>query len=63
MFALNYGLSGSLTDQAINITLSAVAASIILHSISVTPLMSLYARLQAGKSGRSRSENRCHEIR
>lgn len=63
MFALNHGLTGSLADQAINITLSAVAASIILHGISVTPLMSLYARRQAGKSRRSDSENRRHEIR
>ena len=63
MFALNHGLTGSLADQAINIALSAVAASIILHGISVTPLMSLYARRQAGKSRRSDSENRRHEIR
>jgi NhaP-type Na+/H+ or K+/H+ antiporter len=63
MFALNHGLSGSPADQVINITLSAVAASIILHGISVTPLMSLYTRRQSGKSRRSRSENRRHEIR
>jgi NhaP-type Na+/H+ or K+/H+ antiporter len=63
MFALNHGLTASLADQAINITLSAVAASIILHGISVTPLMSLYAKRQAGKSRRSSLENRRHEIR
>jgi len=63
MFALNHGLTGPLAEQAINITLSAVAASIILHGISVTPLMSLYARRQAGKSRISDSENRRHEIR
>ena len=63
MFALNHGLTGSLAVQAINLTLAAVAASIILHGISVTPLMSLYARRQAGKSRRSNSENRRHDIR
>lgn len=63
MFALNHGLTGALADQAINLTLSAVAASIIVHGISVTPLMSLYARRQAGKSRRSDSENRRHDIR
>ncbi|MGB4062304.1 MAG: cation:proton antiporter [Azonexus sp.] len=63
MFALNHGLTGSLADQAINLTLSAVAASIIVHGISVTPLMSLYARRQAGKSRRSDSGNRRHDIR
>lgn len=63
MFALNHGLSGAGADLAINITLSAVATSIILHGISVTPLMALYARRQAGKSRRSGSANRRHEIR
>lgn len=63
MFALNHGLTGPLADQAINLTLSAVAASIIVHGISVTPLMSLYARRQAGKSRRSDSGNRRHDIR
>lgn len=63
MFALNHGLSGSLADQAINITLLAVAASIILHGVSVTPLMALYGRRQAGRSRRSLSENRRHDIR
>lgn len=63
MFALNHGLTGPLADQAINLTLSAVAASIILHGISVTPLMAVYARRQSGKSRRSNSKNRRHEIR
>lgn len=63
MFALNHGLTGPLADQAINLTLSAVAASIIVHGISVTPLMAVYARRQSGKSRRSNSKNRRHEIR
>lgn len=63
MFALNHGLTGAFADQAINLTLSAVAASIILHGVSVTPLMALYARRQVGKSSRSLSENRRHDIR
>jgi len=63
MFAMNHGFSGTLADQVINISLSAVAASIIVHGISVTPLMSLYARRQAGKSRRSDSGNRRRDIR
>ena len=63
MFALNHGLTGPLADQAINLTLSAVAASIIVHGISVTPLMAVYARRQSGKSRRSNAKNRRHEIR
>lgn len=63
MYALNHGLSGPWAERAINVTLTAVAASIIMHGISVTPLMALYARRQAGKSHRSSSDNRRHEIR
>lgn len=63
MFALNHGLTGAFADQAINLTLSAVAASIILHGVSVTPLMALYARRHGGKSSRSLSDNRRHDIR
>ena len=63
MFALNHGLSGPLANQAINLTLSAVAASIIVHGISVTPLMSLYVWRQSGKSRRSDSDDRRNEIR
>jgi NhaP-type Na+/H+ or K+/H+ antiporter len=44
MFALNHGLSGSLADRAITLTLTTVAVSIVVHGVSVTPLMDLYAR-------------------
>ena len=47
MFALNHGLPESLAQELIAITLTTVAASIILHGISVTPLMSGYARRKA----------------
>lgn len=57
LFALNYGLTGMVAIRAINITLSAVAASIILHGISVTPLMALYARRQHRGNRLFRSEN------
>jgi len=63
MFALTHGLSGHLAEQAINITLAAVAASIILHGVSVTPLMALYTQRQARRSRRVSAQNRRHEIR
>jgi NhaP-type Na+/H+ or K+/H+ antiporter len=44
MFALNHGLPGLLEKELIAITLTTVAASVLVHGISVTPLMSLYAR-------------------
>ncbi len=47
-FALNHGLSGPLAEQAITLTLTTVAASIVVHGISVTPLMNLYARRRRG---------------
>jgi NhaP-type Na+/H+ or K+/H+ antiporter len=44
MYAINHGLAESLAKELIAITLTTVAASILLHGISVTPLMSRYAR-------------------
>jgi NhaP-type Na+/H+ or K+/H+ antiporter len=44
MYAINHGLADPLAKELIAITLTTVAASILLHGISVTPLMSRYAR-------------------
>jgi len=44
LYAINHGLPLVLAQQLIAITLTTVAASIVVHGISVTPLMSLYAR-------------------
>lgn len=63
MYALHRGLPGPLADQAITITLTTVAASIVMHGISVTPLMNLYARRQLRKSRRIPAENRRQEPR
>lgn len=63
MFALNHGLSGYLADQATTLTLTAVAVSIVMHGISVTPLMNLYGRRKAGKSHGAPADNRRREPR
>ena len=47
VYAINHGLPLALAQHLIAITLTTVAASIVLHGISVTPLMSLYARRKA----------------
>jgi NhaP-type Na+/H+ or K+/H+ antiporter len=47
MYAINHGLPRSLADELIALTLTMVAASIVVHGISVTPLMALYARRKA----------------
>jgi NhaP-type Na+/H+ or K+/H+ antiporter len=58
MFALNHGLSGSVAADAITLTLSTVAASIIFHGVSVTPLMNLYTKRQARMSRPGAAQNR-----
>ncbi|MEP6608115.1 MAG: cation:proton antiporter [Burkholderiaceae bacterium] len=52
MYAIGQGLPMPLAEQMVSIVLTAVAASIVIHGISVTPLMNLY---QARRTGRSRS--------
>jgi NhaP-type Na+/H+ or K+/H+ antiporter len=47
MYAINHGLPLPLAEELIAITLTTVAASVLLHGISVTPLMGLYARRKA----------------
>lgn len=44
MYAINHGLPEPLAQQLIAVTLTTVVASILLHGISVTPLMNRYAR-------------------
>lgn len=42
MYAINHDLSPSLAQEIIALTLTMVAVSIVVHGISVTPLMNLY---------------------
>jgi NhaP-type Na+/H+ or K+/H+ antiporter len=44
MYAINHGLPARLADQLTSLTLSVVVASIVVHGISVTPLMAMYER-------------------
>lgn len=50
LYAIGQGLPATLTEQMLSIVLTAVAASIVVHGISVTPLMNLYS----ARGGRSR---------
>ena len=47
LYALNHGWMGTDADRMLGIVLGVVVASIFLHGISVTPLMSVYARHHA----------------
>ncbi|NNU43732.1 cation:proton antiporter [Ramlibacter montanisoli] len=44
MYAVNHGLARPLADQLIALTLSVVVTSIVVHGISVTPLMAAYEK-------------------
>jgi NhaP-type Na+/H+ or K+/H+ antiporter len=44
MYALNHGVPAAQARPLLDLTLTVVAASIVLHGISVTPLMNWYAR-------------------
>ena len=46
MYAVEHGLNEVLAAQLTAMTLTVVAISIVVHGISVTPLMNLYARVQ-----------------
>jgi NhaP-type Na+/H+ or K+/H+ antiporter len=44
MYAVNHGLDNALADQLVALTLSVVVTSIVVHGISVTPMMAAYER-------------------
>jgi NhaP-type Na+/H+ or K+/H+ antiporter len=44
MYAINHGLPSGIADQLTALTLSVVVASIVVHGVSVTPLMAMYER-------------------
>ena len=44
MYAINQGLPRELGDRLTSLTLSVVVASIVVHGISVTPLMAMYEK-------------------
>jgi len=50
MYAVNHGLAEDIAWQMTGLTLALVASSIVLHGISVTPLMALYGRRKSRDS-------------
>jgi len=63
MFALNHGLPDAFADQAVSITLTTIAVSIVVHGISVTPLMNLYAKRKQRHERQAPEEERRQESR
>ena len=52
LYAIGQGLPPPLTEQMMSIVLTAMAASIVVHGISVTPLMNFYAARRAPRQSR-----------
>ena len=52
MYAINHGLDRALADVLTSLTLSVVVASIVLHGVSVTPLMGMYEKTMVRRSKR-----------
>ena len=50
MYAVNRGLSAEVAGRLISITLTVIAVSIIIHGITVTPLMGWYQRRRRRRS-------------
>jgi len=43
-YALNHGVTGNAALQAVNLVLPVIAASILVHGTTATPLLNLYRR-------------------
>lgn len=50
-YAINHGIAPALAEQLLSITLAVVVASVVVHGISVTPLMRHYEVRKAVKNG------------
>jgi NhaP-type Na+/H+ or K+/H+ antiporter len=52
LYAVSHGLPKNFAHEATGLVLTVISASIVLHGISATPLMRLYARLQPRRAPR-----------
>jgi NhaP-type Na+/H+ or K+/H+ antiporter len=50
MYAVNHGLPPPLAERLTGLALAAVVASIVVHGVSVTPLMSVYESRKRGRA-------------
>lgn len=49
MFALNHGVDPALAERLVALTLAVVVSSIVLHGVSVTPLMAAYEKARSAR--------------
>ena len=52
MYAINHGLPAAAADEIVALTLAMVTVSVVLHGVSVTPLMNLYLRRKTRRPAR-----------
>ena len=57
MYAVQHGLDSELAHRLISLVLTVIAASIVVHGMSATPLMTLYNRLKLRRQN-TRIENK-----
>ena len=50
MFAVTHGLERSTAETLVHLTLAAITASVVVHGVSVTPLMNWYSRTPDAKA-------------
>ena len=50
MFAVNQGLEKSTSDFLVHLTLATITASVVVHGVSVTPLMNWYSKTDEAKA-------------
>lgn len=51
MYAINHDLPRDIAEQLLAFAIPTVAASIVLHGVSVTPLMARYTEKNADSAG------------
>jgi NhaP-type Na+/H+ or K+/H+ antiporter len=56
MYAIERGVPKEIASQLIAVTMSTIAVSVVVHGISVTPLMTWYGKRSRGGARRSDKE-------
>ena len=56
LYAINHGIEPALAERLLSITLAVVVASVIIHGVSVTPLMNHYEARKAAKNGKTKNQ-------
>lgn len=58
LYAINHNIQPALAERLLSITLAVVVASIVVHGISVTPMMQHYEKRKAAKKQRRKESTR-----